>query len=252
MPDFAKHLPPSAGLPRMLALDEATKDSLLPEIELITTLVETVAADSLDAIVGQAPPDRVPGLFRLLRPGGRLILAHPSDPETLLHALTTAGLIHCLTDSENGLTLYRGERPPVGSSVERLSNLQSSVSNPSASLRPGLQSPDLFLLITRTPNKPAWRLAPDEKIEWRATTILNEDLPALLAFASLVKAVAFMQKAVLGKMINGVNKVGKFPASIVSTWELPLLVNPEFENLKSATLGPSFQVDPRTAITGDE
>jgi hypothetical protein len=248
MPDFAKHLPPSAGLPRVLALDDAAQESLPSEIHLITSLARA-AADSLDAVVGYAPPDRLPDLARLLRPGGRLILAHTADPARLLNALTAAGLIHCLVESFDGLTLYRGERPPVGSTLERL---QSSIINSSASLRASLQSPFLFLLITQIPNRPAWRLSPDEKLEWRATTILNGPQPALLAFTSLVKAVAFMQKAVLAKMISGINKVGKFPASAAPAWELPLLVNPDFETLKSATLGPPLQVDPAMAIRGDE
>ena len=239
MLDFAKHLPPSAELPRVLALDDATRDSLPAAIELFTSPLG-VAAESLDAIVGLAPPDRVADLSRLLRPGGRLILAHTANPETLLNSLTLAGLIHCLTESENGLVLYRGERPPL----ERLQSLKSPVS--------GLQSPFLFLLITQTPNKPAWRLVPGEKIEWRALTVLNAGQPTLLAFTSLVKAVAFLQKAVLAKRIIGVNKIGKFSASAASTWELLLLVNPDYESVKSGTLGPAFEVDPGTAIAGDE
>ena len=61
-----------------------------------------------------------------------------------------------------------------------------------------------------------------------------------------------MQAAILAKWISGVNKVGKFRAEIAQTWELPLILNPSFDDLRSATLGSAYKVDLKTAITGDE
>ena len=118
-------------------------------------------------------------------------------------------------------------------------------------------SPFIFLLITQTPNKPAWRppvVTPEEKIEWRAATVIDPatDRPAFLAFSSLVKAVAFMQSAILANWIGGVNKVGKFRAEVARAWALPLLLNPNFDDLRFAALGPTREVDPRAALTGDE
>ncbi|MGH2522319.1 MAG: hypothetical protein ACRDH2_07435, partial [Anaerolineales bacterium] len=196
---FAKHLPPSATSPRVLALDEAAAAELPEGVEMIgparlrfAPQALPLAPGQLDAIVGYAPPEGLDPLGRLLRPGGRLILAHPAKPESLLAALTAAGLIHCLVEPFGDFTLYRGERPPEGAPVERIQALAAGPYVP-------FSSHFVFLLITQTPNKPAWKLAPDEKMEWRAVTLIDPAThqPALLAFSSLVKAVAFMQAAIL-------------------------------------------------------
>jgi hypothetical protein len=74
----------------------------------------------------------------------------------------------------------------------------------------------------------------------------------VLAFSALVKAVAFMQPAVLAGAWAGVNKVGKFPAEAADGWGLPLAWNPAFEALRGAAAGPPLAVDRATAILGDE
>ena len=243
---FAKHLPPSAELPRVLALDEAAAAELPPEVEL--TRGDASTPGTFDAVVGRAAPARLATLRERLRPGGRLILAHRADPQSLLAALAAAGFIHCLVEPLDDFVLYRGERPPEGASVGRVQTLatQSPISN--------LRSPFVFLLITQTPNKPAWNLAPDEKVEWRAATMIDPETgrPALLAFSSLVKAVGFMQASVLTRFLSGVNKIGKFRAEAARAWERPLILNPELEGARSLTLGPAYAVDPQTAVVGDE
>jgi hypothetical protein len=249
---FAKHLPPSSDLPRVLALSEAVADELRERVELIDAARAGASPPSqLDAVVGYAAPDQIPTLGRLLRPGGRLILATNADPQTLLDALTNAGFIHCLVEPLGHLTLYRGERPPEGSSLQRLETLAES-RPPSSVYRP----PSVFLLLSQTPNKPAWKLSPDEKLEWRAVTLLDPATgqPALLAFSSLVKAVAFMQAAILAplRVITGVNKVAKFRAEVAQRWELPLILNPAFDDVRSVPLGPAYSVDPQMAVTGEE
>lgn len=241
---FAKHLPPGAGLPRVLALDERAASELPPEVSLARAPGED---EQFDAIVGYVAPQNLALWLPRLRPGGRLILADRVAPETALAALTGAGYLHCLVEERAGLILYRGERPPHGASTERIqAAAHSPLSTP--------QSPFLFLLITQTPNKPAWKLAPEEKLEWRAATVLDPAChqPALLAFTSLVKAVAFMQPAVLAGFLRGVNKVGKFRAEAAQAWPLPLVVNPRFDDWRTTTLGPSLAVDPQAAITGEE
>ena len=97
-------------------------------------------------------------------------------------------------------------------------------------------------------------VTPPEKIEWRAVTVLDPAThqPALLAFTSLVKAVAFMPAAILAQWIVGVNKVGKFRAEVAPTSELSYTLNPDFEVVRSLSLGPAHAVDPQTAVTGDE
>ena len=247
---FAKHLPPSAGAPRVLALDASAAAELPAEVDLTLAAFPVAerraASERFDAVVGYAPPDRLESLFALLRPGGRLILAHRSSPQLLITALTSAGFVHCLVETAGELTLYRGERPPEGSSLERIHSLSASALSPSSSF--------VFLLIAQYPSQPAWTLAPGETLEWRAATLIDPAAgrPALLAFSSLVKAVGFMQKAVLANFIQGVNKVGKFRADVARTWELPLLLNPDFERVRALSLGPWYAVAPQTAVTGDE
>jgi hypothetical protein len=241
---FSRHLPPSVGAPRVLALDEAAAAELPAEVEVARAGPEMTG--EFDAVVGYAAPEQLSTLFQVLRPGGRLILADRAEPQALLDALTQAGFVHCLVETAGDFTLYRGERPPLGSSVARVQTLASGPQS--------LTSPFVFLLVTQTPNKPAWKLTPNEKVEWRAATVLD---PAtghltLLAFSSLVKAVAFMQAAILAKTISGVNKVGKFRAEASQTWALPLVLNPGFEDVREWALGPAFAVDPQTAIMGEE
>ncbi|MBL8045837.1 MAG: hypothetical protein JNL09_04810 [Anaerolineales bacterium] len=237
---FAKHLPPSAGLPRVLVLDEASQRELPVEIESMPEGAEA------DAVVGCVPPHNLEQWFGRLRPGGRIILAHAAPAEELLAALTAAGFVHCLVEPlANGLTLYRGERPPLNSSTERLNSLISNSQT---------ISPFLFLLVHQTPNKPVWKLTPDEMLAWRAACVRNPftEQPTLLAFSSLVKAVAFMQKAVLAQWLVGINKVGKFPSQAVQTWPAPIILNPEFEAVRAWAIETPVNIDPHTAITGDE
>jgi hypothetical protein len=246
--DFVKHLPPSASLPRVLVLDEQAAGELPPELELLLPAAADSARDSVDAIVGYSAPTDLNRWFSQLRPGGRLILAAHADPQSLLQHLTESGFIHCLVETSDGLTLYRGERPPVSRNrVEALADTYNP--NPeNQNLR------FIFLLISQIPNKPAWRLAPDEKVQWQAATLIDPKTqqPTLLAFASLVKAVAFMQPAILAQRIGGVNKIGKFPVAAAHAWHPPLTINPIFTDWQSAELGPMLEVDPRLAIAGEE
>jgi len=257
---FAKHLPPSFQSPRVLALDATAAAELLADGDADVTLApdtimsapaEWLNAQQWDAIVGYAPPDPLTILVQLLRPGGRLILAHRAGPQALLAALTAAGLTHCLVESSGDVTLYRGERPPEGSSVERM---QSLAGGGEPRLAPTLTTPFVFLLIAQTPIKPAWKLAAHDNLEWYAATVLDPATgrPELLAFSSLVKAVAFMQPAILANAIGGVNRVGKFRAGVAQTWGLPLRLDPAFDDLRPFTFGPAFSVDPQSAITSNE
>jgi hypothetical protein len=253
---FARHLPPSAGLPRVLALGPEA----LAELNGLADLTPALGGGALppgpfDAIVGVTAPEALPALAERLRPGGRLILAAEGSPDALLAALVAAGLIHCLVEPQGALTLYRGERPPQGTPIERHAALTGDqapvllLTNPS-----DLTQRFIYLLVTQTPNKPAWKLTPSDKIEWHAATVRapNTDEPVLLAFSGLVKAVAFMQSAVLAGVIKGVNKVGKFSAEAARAWALPVTLNPDFDLVRRLEPGPTLSVDPATAITGEE
>jgi hypothetical protein len=254
---FLKHLPPSRELPRVLALDPRAAAELAGSAEVTLAGADDPQPDSrFDAIVGPCPPEALPRLAQYLRPGGRAILTSAAEPEALLRALEQAGFIHCLVETAGDVTLYRGERPPIGSPVERVRAAAGSSATGALSLvTPGeIVSPYVFLLVTQTPNKPAWKLGPDERVTWQAATIRPADdgMPALLAFSSLLKAVAFMQAAILAGAIAGVNKVGKFPAQAAHDWPARLALNPAFDSVKGLVAGPALELDPRTAITGDE
>jgi hypothetical protein len=255
-PLFARHLPPSASLPRVLALDPATAAELAGVARVSEAADPAAPTGPYDAVAGRAlaTAEQLAALAQRLRPGGRLILVAPApaEPEALLAALTAAGCIHCLVETEGAFTLYRGERPPAGGST--LSRAQRVAAEPPGQEQ-GLPR-FIFLLVTQTPNKPVWRLAPGERVEWRAATVMagpeRAPTPRLLAFSSLVKAVAYMQPAVLAGALVGVNKVAKFPASAADDWPLPLLLNPRFEDLSAAKPGPPLAVEPALAITGEE
>lgn len=71
-----------------------------------------------------------------------------------------------------------------------------------------------------------------------------------MAFTSLVKAVAFMQPAVLAGLIHDVNQMGKFRRETVEAWGRPVLVNPALDDLRGATsryvlVGRTMPVDHR-------
>ncbi len=248
---FARHLPPSAARPRVLALDRATASELGEAADVSLAGDGAGLNGPYDAIAGRAlaTAAQLTQFAAQLRPGGRLILATEAEPERLLQALTEAGLTHCLVETEGALTLYRGERPPeMASTLDRAARLAAS-----APAEAGLPR-FLFLIVTKTPNKPAWRLAPGERVAWHAATVVAVpgESPRLLAFNSLVKAVAYMQPAILAGAISGVNKVGKFPSAAAAGWPLALLLNPSFDALRGAPAGPPLSVQPAAAITGEE
>lgn len=233
---FAKHLPPSAGLPRVLRLNlEATA---LPEVETAQD------GDVCDAVIGHAPPENLAQWFHRLRPGGRLILAWQADAPALLDALTQAGFIHCLVEPHPAGVLYRGERPPVGDAQARLQQLNA---------HPAV-TPFVFVLVTQTPNRPAWQLTAADNIVWQAVTrlALEDHQPRVLGFSALVKAVAFMQTAIRNNLIHGINKVGKFRREVAAQWPHPVWLNPAVETVRACAPGPGLTVDPHHAITGEE
>jgi hypothetical protein len=163
---FARHLPPSAGRPRVLALDPATASELAPVADLTLAAPGGWPPGPFDAVAGQAAPEpqTLQALRARLRPGGRLILAAAGSPAALLRALTDNGLIHCLVEaaaegSGPALVLYRGERPPLGSSLARTRRLAREPSPADRGALPVIDhqalppTPFLHLLITQTPNK---------------------------------------------------------------------------------------------------
>jgi hypothetical protein len=248
---FAKHLPPSEDRPRVLALDIQAAADLPTEIDLNTPPTSGV----FDAVVGYAAPDpaldNLEVFYNQLRPGGRLILAARAEPKTLLEALRQGGYIHCLVEPQpEGWTLYRGERPREGQPLAE----DAGADNADAETARALEAPFFYIPVTQSPNKPAWRLSPGETIRWQAPTVGNpaSGEASLLVFSSLLRAVAFMQRAVLAGTIKDINKVGKFANALVKSWGRPFLLNPTFHLVRTQTRGPAVEVDPQVAVAGDE
>ncbi len=93
-----------------------------------------------------------------------------------------------------------------------------------------------------------WALAPGESVDWQALALTEGGSPALLAFSSLPRAVAFMQPAVLAGSIRDVNKVGKFSRA-AADWRV--LINPPVEILSGREI-LLVPVDPARAEASDE
>jgi hypothetical protein len=107
----------------------------------------------------------------------------------------------------------------------------------------------VHLLIRQIPNKPVWALRPGEVVAWHAAAIAGDDVPTLLGFSSLPKAVALMQPAVLQGIIRDVNKVGKFSRATARNWSLVL--NPDLATIAEKTI-LFVPVDPDLAEAPDE
>src|SRR5262249_42761351 len=107
--------------------------------------------------------------LRVLRPGGRLIILD-SDGQPghrLVVTLESAGYTRILVEplSEDGGVLMRGEKPHT--TPDTLERIRQVAAHDEASDLSTYSGRYIHLLIQQTPNKPAWKLQPGEKIEWR-------------------------------------------------------------------------------------
>jgi hypothetical protein len=258
---MAKHLPPSASQLHLLDVGgEAglALQVLRPDIAAVTASLDVrawmFADDSVDAVVAYdtaLTPVLLAHVLRVMRPGGRFILVHPAGEvnATIVQTLEKAGYTRILVEAAayHMGVLIRGEKPHT--TGDTLARVQLAAGRDANTLDlAAYRGRFVHLLIQQTPNKPVWRLTPDEKIEWHAITA--GEAPALLAFTSLPKAVHFMQQAVLRGIIRDVNKVAKFSKITAQAWSVPVLLNPALDDIQPPiTL---LAVDPATAEKSDE
>jgi hypothetical protein len=191
----------------------------------------------------------------LLRQGGRLIIVLPYNKlETRWgERLRETGYVRLLVEhaQEREGVLIRGERPH--SQADTLARVQVATQG-EQDAQDVTQYGGRFVhvLVRQTPNKPAWRLAPDESIEWRCAALAREgQAKRILAFTSLPKAVAFLQAAVLADAIRDVNKVAKFRKEAVLDWQVAVLLNPTLAQVQGQPLDWLW-LDPAGAETPDE
>lgn len=260
-PIIAKHLPPSASDLRLLDVNGDAGAGLLAlradlAIDAVSGQVDQwqIAASSADAIVACnyiLNDAFLAAALSALRPGGRLIIANSQGKVTkeLGQRLEAAGYVRILIEPlpESGV-LLRGER--IHTTDDTLDRIQQTAGRDSDQLTlENFKGRYVYLLIQQTPNKPAWRLEPDEVIRWHAVGLTVNGKTSLLGFSSLPKAVSLMQPAVLVGKIKDVNKVGKFNKSI--PWILPLMLNPTLEDLQQGYV-VLVEVDPTLAEAPDE
>jgi hypothetical protein len=267
---MARHLPPSAADLRLLdvnGLAGETLSALRADLEIAPVPGQVdrwpddkTAASCADAVVAYAYilNDRfLARALHVLRPGGRLVVVDPRGQvsEAAGQRLEAAGYTRILVeaaveDPAPAGVLLRGEKPHV--TGDTLARIQQVAGRDEAGLDLGTyRGRYIHLLIFQFPNKPVWRLQPDETIEWRAVALERQGRAMMLAFSSLPRAVGFMQPAVLAGKLGGVNKVGKFRRETAAGWSLPALLNPGAELLEEGKIA-LIPVDPATAESSDE
>ncbi len=263
---MAKHLPPSASALRLLeAGGEAGAALAALRDDLVITAVDGAAGlaaqpeASADAVTWLGPLDDglLAASLRALRAGGRFIAVDPAGQPAAeaVTMLETAGFVRVLVEAaapevEPSGVLMRGERPHT--TADTLARVEGVAARDAGVTDwPAFRGRYVHLLVRVTPDKPAWKLEPGEPVAWHAAAVQREDGPALIAFSSLPNAVSFLQQAVLAGVMEGVNKVAKFPRAAAERWTEPLIFNPSLAALTGRAL-VRVAVSPGDAVTGEE
>jgi len=231
--------------------------------------------------------------LRVLRPGGRLIMVDPMagksplsavnrigygvrsvidmaawhlaaryiggfTPETIAKKLANAGYARILAEPilDGWGVMSRGEKPYASqaSTAARVQHALGDEQGATLITDPHtVKGRYVHLLIQQSPNKPVWKLDPNEVISWGAAAIRGDDgQPILLGFSALPAAVSLMQAAVMAGTIHGINKVGKFSKTTAATWDYPILLNPSLDAIQDRLLPHLIAIDPDTAEAPDE
>jgi hypothetical protein len=259
---MAKHLPPSGPAVRLIDVGGragAILYEMRPDIEIVLSPRKysewNIEPGSVDAVVafGRLPePALLDSALTALRPGGRLIVMNEQgEPDdAYVRTLEQGGYNRILveTGAECPLpvgVLMRGEKPHTESHpVDRIKKIASQGDTQR-------QGRYVHLLIRQNPDKPAWKLSPEDKIEWQAVGVAGNDETVALAFSSLPKAVEFMQPVVKAGKLAGVNKIAKFKWDVARAWPFPMMLNPTSDIFETYSVA-MVQVDPATAEAPDE
>ncbi len=259
---MAKHLPPSSSTLRLVDINGQAGDILSGRradlsIDVLSDNVDTwsVTDDSVDAVVAFDVSLKSPLLVHILqimRAGGRFIAVLPSShvSEAYVQLLEKQGYVRILVEPavDDLGVLIRGEKAHI--TDDTLSRIQQVATADADMLDlTTFKGRYVHLLIQQTPNKPVWKLQPDEKIEWQAVAIQRDDTSILLGFSSLPKAVGFMQPAVVEGIVTDINKVGKFSKETASNWRV--LLNPTLDMIRDEVL-MRIDIDPNIAEASDE
>ena len=259
-----KHLPPSADLPRVCPLDDRSHRWCLAldrqrsiQIAKDTNVDATVASDIV----------HVQAAVKSLRPNGRAIFVIPNSDhiatEDIISALTISGLTRILTESvlDHSFVLARGERPTdqerTTDRIAVIAQVEPTAIELLAPIDAARRFLHLHLLVMQQPPARGWDdVQPDTTWEALSLQDTHSRQTVLLAFTSLVKAVAFMQSAVLAGAIHGVNKMPRVAAERLISWPYALMINPVFEVLREDSRfdfkSPSISIDPALALKSNE
>jgi hypothetical protein len=260
---MAKHLPPSSSTLRLVDINGQAGDILSGRrADLIIDVLASDAVDtwsvvenSVDSAVAYNVLLETPLLeqvLRMMRTGGRFIavLSSATVSEDYVQLLEKQGYVRILVEpAVDGLgVLIRGEKAHI--TDDTLLRIQQVATADADMLDLAtFKGRYVHLLIQQTPNKPVWKLQPDEKIKWQAVAIQRDDALILLGFSSLPKAVGFMQPAVVEGKIQDINKVGKFSKETASNWTV--MLNPTLDMILDEEL-ILIDIDPELAEASDE
>jgi acyl-CoA synthetase (AMP-forming)/AMP-acid ligase II len=256
---IAKQLPPSASTLELLDVGGQCGQALQglrPDVRVtIASLrVETWQwQQTFDAVVAYdyaLTPDFLARVLACLRYGGRLIVLNPLQSMDVVWGkqLEQAHYVRILvesTDDQQAL-LIRGERAHAQHNT--VARVQIGAQYDADTLDwAQYQGRFVHMLVRQTPNKPAWKMTPDDALTWHSVMANG----SVLAFTSLPKAVNFMQRAVLQNRVQDVNKVAKFRKETAQAWTFGILLNPTLETLGEVAFAWQL-LDHTTAEKPDE
>ncbi len=259
-----KHLPPSASIPNVRVCDERSRRwGMSLERQGHITLGDDRPIDGVLASEMSFAPEAA----SILRPNGRAIFLVPNaadvSPEALAQTLTAAGLVRILAESvlDDAYLLVRGERPTEHfRTTDRIAAIAQAATGAIEVVeteKAAQQYRSLHLLVRQDPPARGW-IDAQPNLTWHALTVRDAqaDRVVLLAFTSLVKAVAFMQPAVIAGVMQNVNKLPRYETDQFLKWNLPLIVNPTFEALREDHRfdfqSPPLEIDPWGAMRSHE